>query len=153
MLRISGTSCTRATAQVSLALDGELSPFEQAELRTHLARCGKCHAYAEQAAAFTALVRQSEPEPFDMQILMPRRHRLMLRPLQIGAAAAMLAVVGLGGFLGLGGNGAILSSGVEVSSVQGQSGRPAYLDSASYELRLIRQVSGTDSPNGSAVAE
>lgn len=150
---MSGSSCNSATAQVSLALDGELSPFEQAELRAHLAQCALCRAYAEQATAFTALVRQSEPEPFDMRIVMPRRHRLMLRPLQIGAAAAMLAVVGLGGFLGLGKNGALLSSGVDVSSVQSQSGRPAYLDSASYELRLIRQVSGTESRNSGAVAE
>src|SRR5438477_2984 len=91
MPRIPGTSCDRAAAQISLRLDGELSSFEEATLRAHLAACRACRAYEQETATFTTLVRESSLEPFDLSIVMPRRHRLALRPLQVGAAAAMLA--------------------------------------------------------------
>src|SRR5919202_1987005 len=105
MLGIPDTACRRAAAQISLRLDGELSPFEEAELTAHLARCAACSAYARETETFTSLVRQSPLEPFEPPIVMPRSHRLPLRSLQVGAAAASVAAgVGLGGFLGVGRN-------------------------------------------------
>jgi predicted anti-sigma-YlaC factor YlaD len=153
MSRNGATSCTRAAAQISLRLDDELSPFEEAELRAHLAACASCRAYEGETAAFTSVVRLAEPERFDLPIVMPRRRRRTAGPLQVGVAAAMLAAVGLGGILGVGREGGILSSSVGVSDAKARSARPAYLDSASYELRLIRQVSSTHAPGGSAVPQ
>ena len=154
MSRNGATSCTRAAAQISLRLDDELSPFEEAELRAHLAACASCRAYEQETAAFTSVVRLAEPERFDLPIVMPRRRRRTAGPLQVGVAAAMLAAVGLGGILGVGREGGgILSSSVGVPDAKARSARPAYLDSASYELRLIRQVSSTHAPGGSAVAQ
>ncbi len=101
MLKIPHTSCERATALVSLRLDDELTPFEEVDLQAHLATCPACHAYEREAAGFTSLVRESSLEPFDTPILMPRRHRLVPRPLQVGVAAAVIAIVGLGAALGV----------------------------------------------------
>jgi anti-sigma factor RsiW len=152
MARIPGTSCDRAAAQISLRLDGELSSFEEAKLRAHLAGCPACRAYERDTATFTGLVRRSPLESFDLPIVMPRRQRLALRPLQVGAAAAMLAVVAAGGVFGLGRSGDLPHSlGVTGASQQAGVQRPAYLDSASYELRLIRQMRSTHAPGGSAV--
>jgi len=152
MPRIPGTSCDRAAAQISLRLDGELSSFEEATLRAHLAACRACRAYEQETATFTTLVRESSLEPFDLSIVMPRRHRLALRPLQVGAAAAMLAVVVVGSVFGLGRSGGLTGSlGVTGASQPAGVQRPAYLDSASYELRLIRQMRSTHARGGSAV--
>jgi len=152
--RLAAHSCDRAVAQISLRLDGELSPFEEAELRGHLAGCLTCATYAQEAESFTSVMRATPSERFDMQIVMPRRHRLALRPLQVGAAAAMVAVVGLGGLLGLGRSGGPLSSSIGISNQsRPDAARPAYLDSASYELRIIRRMTSTHAPGGSAVPQ
>jgi anti-sigma factor RsiW len=152
MPRITGTSCDRAAAQISLRLDGELSSFEESKLRAHLAVCPACQAYVRESATFTRLVREAPLERFDLPIVMPRRHRLALRPLQVGAAAAMLVVVAAGGVLGLGRSGGLADS-LSVTGASQPAGvqRPAYLDSASYELRLIRQMRSTHARGGSAV--
>ena len=155
MLGIPDTACHRAAAQISLRLDGELSPFEEAELTAHLARCAACSAYARETEAFTSLVRLSPPEPFETPIVMPRSRRLPLRSLQAGAAAASLAaVVGLVGFLGVGRNAGGLSDSLGGPDAARASGaRPAYLDSASYELRLIRKMNNTHARGGGAVPQ
>jgi anti-sigma factor RsiW len=155
MLGIPDTACHRAAAQISLRLDGELSPFEEAELTAHLARCAACSAYARESEAFTSLVRQSPAEPFETPIVMPRSHRLPLRSLQVGAAAASVAaVVGLVGFLGVGRNAGGLSDSLGTSNATPASGvRPAYLDSAQYELRIIRKMNGTHARGGGAVPQ
>src|SRR2546423_14248730 len=111
MPRIPATSCDRAAAQLSLRLDGELSSFEEANLRAHLTACPACRAYEQETATFTTLVRESPLARFDLPIVMPRRHRLALRPLQVGAAAAMLAVVAVGGVFGLGHGGGLAGPG------------------------------------------
>ena len=46
----------------------------------------------------------------DLPIVMPHRHRFALRPLQVGAAAAMLAVVAVGSVFGLGRSGGLTDS-------------------------------------------
>jgi anti-sigma factor RsiW len=154
MLGIPDTSCDRAAAQISLRLDGELSPFEEAELRAHLAGCAACSAYAREAEAFTSLVRLSPHEPFETPIVMPRSHRLPLRSLQVGAAAASIAAVaGLVGFLGIGRNAGGLSSSLGAPDAARASVRPAYLDSAAYELRLIRKMNNTHARGGGAVPQ
>jgi anti-sigma factor RsiW len=153
MLKIRRTSCERATTLVSLQLDDELTLFEEVELRDHLARCSACRAYEREAAGFTSLVRESSLEPFDLPIPMPRRHRLVLGPLQAGVAAAVIGVIGLGALLGVARNdgGFPTSFGSSTSLHVASSTRPAYLDSASYELRLIRQMSKTHAGGGIAV--
>jgi len=150
MLSIPRSSCERATTLVSLRLDDELTPFEEVELRDHLASCSACRAYEREAAGFTSLVRESPLEPFDLPIPMPRRQRLMPRPLQVGVAAAVIAVVGLGAALGVrtGGDGLPVSFGSDPSLQESSTTRPAYLDSASYELGLIRRMSKTHARGG-----
>lgn len=155
MLTVSGDRCDRARAQLSLYLDGELTSFEESGLRTHLAECPACRAYQGEVASFTQCVRTTPLAPFETPIVMPRLHRLTLRPVHIGAAATFLAVIGLAGALQLtpqrGGAPAPSSPSVPKSSPGASNARPAYLDSADYERRLMQQTQKTHRRSSSGV--
>ncbi len=150
--RFSSHSCERARAQVSLRLDGELSPFEDAELRQHLARCGSCSVFEVDTVALTKMVQSTPVEPAAFPILLPRRQWLSLRQAQVAVAAGVVAAVGVGAALGILRGNMIsptqLTQSASSSAVD-SSARPAYMDSAAYELRLIalardsRQHGGT----------
>jgi predicted anti-sigma-YlaC factor YlaD len=128
-------ACERARAQLSAEADGELSELEGAELARHLAACGSCRAYRGQVDGFTGALRAAPLADPDFPIFVPKRRVVIAARLQVGAAAAaVLAVVALA---------AVRSSGHELGSSIGlvnASARPAYLDSASYEQRLIDQA-------------
>jgi predicted anti-sigma-YlaC factor YlaD len=86
--------CDRVRAQISVALDGELSQLEQAMLSSHLARCAECSAYEADVTAFTRTLRETPPEPLSRPVVVSPRRRFVMSRLQVGAAAA-LAVAAL----------------------------------------------------------
>ena len=135
----SSDSCERARAQVSLRLDGELSPFEDAELAQHLARCSACRAFEADVGAVTRIFRSAPLEQLDFPIALPRRRRPSLRQAQIAVAAAVVAAIGFGSMLGHGVSPVSLENSRPSRAGQGAT-RPAYLDSADYEQRLIKQI-------------
>lgn len=91
------TVCTRVREQVSLELDGELSQLEQRMLSTHLERCSRCAAYADDVRDFTEKMRTSPRAFMQHPVVVRRRHPLTAMRLQVGVAAAFaLAALGLG---------------------------------------------------------
>lgn len=87
--------CDRVRAQISLALDGELSQLESRMLRSHLARCSECTAYEAEVVAVTAALRDAPLEQLEHPIVVRRPRRAALSRLHVGAAAAV-AVAALG---------------------------------------------------------
>jgi predicted anti-sigma-YlaC factor YlaD len=127
--------CQRVRSQISLDLDGELSQFERAMVAHHVERCAECAAFRDDLLVFTSELRSAPLEAPEHPIAIPRlaRARLELRAaaLSVGAAAASIALlVGLG-----------LGDRDLVGAGSKSSARPAYLDSQSYESRLVQQAS------------
>jgi len=92
--------CDRTRAQVSLALDGELSQVERALLRAHVGRCTECAAYARDLDGLTQELR-SAPLQRPRGRVPARRRRLGARRLQLGLVAAVVAIAaGLGSLAG-----------------------------------------------------
>jgi anti-sigma factor RsiW len=93
--------CGQTRELVSLELDGELSELEAARLENHLGHCAACRQLKAELAGLTLALRAVPLEQFERAITLPRRIRFSLRPLQVGAAAAAIAVAaGLTGVLG-----------------------------------------------------
>ena len=127
--------CERARQSVSLQVDGELSEFEQALLRAHLARCPHCRAFDAQVGALTAEVRAVPLEPLERPIALPRRRRTVVGNVQLAAAAAVAVLVaGLGTILGG------LSTDQAAPRMSDAASRPAFLQSVDYELRLAERA-------------
>jgi anti-sigma factor RsiW len=93
--------CERARAWGSLALDGELSDFEHALMRSHLDRCAECAAFVADIGATTMAVRQAALEPLPHQVTLPARaRRLRGGALRLGAVAGVVVgALGLAGSL------------------------------------------------------
>jgi len=93
--------CERARSRVSLGLDGELSKVEQALLRAHVGRCAACAGFALDVDALTRELRTA-PLERPAVVGMPQRRRSAGTPLlQVGAAAAAVAIAaGLGSLAG-----------------------------------------------------
>jgi predicted anti-sigma-YlaC factor YlaD len=146
-------ACERARAQLSARFDGELNQLEDAELRRHLAVCASCSAYEAEVGTFSRMLRTTPLEEPEFPIFVPRTRRLASR-IQVGtAAAAVLATVVFASL-----SGALKGRELHFLSAS-SSPRPAYLDSSSYEQRLIREataahqrVHGAAPSTGSAVA-
>ena len=86
-------ACERAREAVSLALDGELSELARARLNGHLRRCASCRTFGREAAATTRLLRTAPLEEMPVPVILPGRRRVGVRLLQVGAAAAVVALV------------------------------------------------------------
>jgi anti-sigma factor RsiW len=110
---VHSAECERARLQVSIALDRELSEFEGASLRAHVAGCAACAAFAHELAALTTELRAAPPVPLSasadsltwlpgVEAPHPRRRRThAVRVLQLTAAAAAVAfAAGLGSLAG-----------------------------------------------------
>jgi anti-sigma factor RsiW len=143
--------CERARTQLSARLDSELTELEDAELRRHLAACPSCRAYEAEIGAFSSALRDAPLEEPEFPIFIPRTRRIAPR-IQVGAAAAVaVATVVFASLSGALNERQIASP---VHFLNASASRPAYLDSASYEQRLIREA--RDARNrahtGSAVA-
>jgi predicted anti-sigma-YlaC factor YlaD len=88
--------CTRVREQVSLALDGQLSQFEQRMLEAHLARCSSCAVYSDEVTAFTEQLRSAPPVALQRPIVVRRTRWAAGVRLQAGVAAAVgLVALGL----------------------------------------------------------
>jgi anti-sigma factor RsiW len=93
--------CERAHSWVSLGLDAELSEVEQALLRAHVGRCAACAGFALDLDALTRELRRA-PLARPSAVGMPQRRRSAGTPLlQVGAAAAAVAIAaGFGSLAG-----------------------------------------------------
>ncbi|MFN2628646.1 MAG: zf-HC2 domain-containing protein [Gaiellaceae bacterium] len=99
------SGCERAREWVSLDLDGELSELEDAQLRAHLGRCLGCAGFASDLRGTTAALRAAPLEPLAAVVTFPAGRSRTPRVLQVGAAAAAVALaVGLGSLAGLRGS-------------------------------------------------
>lgn len=93
--------CERARSWVSLGLDGELSEVEQALLLAHVVRCAACAGFERDADALTRKLREAPLERPAVAGMLPRSRSAAMRSLQVGAAAAVVALAaGLGGLAG-----------------------------------------------------
>ncbi|MBA3365757.1 MAG: zf-HC2 domain-containing protein [Actinobacteria bacterium] len=118
-MKLTTQRCDRVRAWVSVELDGELSQFEIALLRTHLAGCEDCRKFAAEARAFTGELRSAPPERLDVPISLPRRRRGSFRSVQVAVAASAVAAVGLGSVLGsLGSRDAITARSAAPSTLE-----------------------------------
>jgi anti-sigma factor RsiW len=93
------SACELAREQLSLHLDGELSELEQVALKGHLTGCERCRVYGASIADVSTRLRSARPEQPEFPIVLPHRSRVRipLRAVQVGAAAAVVAVVGFAG--------------------------------------------------------
>ena len=94
MLTLSPKRCDRAREWISLALDGELSRFEEALLERHLGGCGPCRVFSEETAGFTHALRTAPLERLERRVALPLRRPLALRPVAFAAAAVAAVSVG-----------------------------------------------------------
>ena len=121
--------CDRTRAQVSLALDGELSQVERALLRAHVGRCTDCAAYARDLDGLTQELRAAPLQrPRGRVPTCRRRHGA--RRLQLGLVAAVVALAaGLGSLAGS------LTAHSAVSPVARAGSPPASVRGAQLPLR------------------
>ncbi len=107
-LRRPEARCERVRSWISLELDGELSELEGALLREHVRDCAGCREFRAGATDLTAHLREAPLEPLERPIWLPERRRaVLLRPAQMGAAAAaaaIVAMVGIGTVASVGSN-------------------------------------------------
>ena len=102
MTRMRMSACTREREWISLALDGELSEFEQVVMAAHLERCADCRAFAAEARGFTTALRAAPDEPLAARVWVgdPERSvraaRLRRRVAPVASAAAALTAAFLG---------------------------------------------------------
>jgi predicted anti-sigma-YlaC factor YlaD len=86
--------CAPVREWISLALDGELSRFEQLLLQAHLPRCAACRAFRDEVRATTEAIRAAPPLALAQPINVERRRRRamgIVRP--VAAAAATIVIV------------------------------------------------------------
>src|SRR4051794_24468880 len=84
--------CERARARASLGLDGELSQVELAHQRAHVGRCAACAEFEREVDALTQELRTA-PLARPRRVGLPdRRSNTGRRLLQLGAAAAAIAL-------------------------------------------------------------
>jgi len=81
-----------------VGLDAPLNELEQHFLDAHLGRCGACHAFQEDAQAFTTLLRDAPLEPVPSPVTVtgrPHRSRVQFRTIaQIASVAAVVIAAG-----------------------------------------------------------
>jgi predicted anti-sigma-YlaC factor YlaD len=98
---VRAAECERARSWVSLELDGELSEVERALLRAHIVRCAACAGFERDADALTRELRAAPLERPSVASMARRRRSVAMRSLQVGAAAAAVALAaGLGSLAG-----------------------------------------------------
>jgi predicted anti-sigma-YlaC factor YlaD len=123
--------CDRAREWISLELDGELSEFERIVLEAHAARCDDCRTFRLELRGISGELRAAPLERLGRAVVLPRRPARSRRAIQFAAAAAAAVAVGAGSTIG-----------VITADRQGRgvSTRPAYLDSAQYEMKLVQRT-------------
>jgi predicted anti-sigma-YlaC factor YlaD len=84
--------CERARTWASLSIDGELSQFGQAQLRAHVGRCAACAAFAQNLETLAGELRRAPFEQPTTDVMPVARRSTARRALQLGAAAAAVAI-------------------------------------------------------------
>jgi anti-sigma factor RsiW len=131
-LRTRAQRCDRAREWISLQVDGELSEFERIVLEAHVAHCGECRTFRVDVRGISRELRHAPLERLGRPIVLPRRTRFAGRTLQLAAATAAAVAVGAGGTVG------VITADRSTNRF-GPGLRPAYLDSADYEMKIIRR--------------
>jgi hypothetical protein len=122
--------CERTRGWASLAIDDELSEFEQALMRAHLGRCADCAAFAADVSVATETLRATDLEPLAHPIVLPvRTRRVGSSALRLGAVAAVFV-----GALGLAG-----SLTIDAGPPPGRSAAPAGVSDQATEI-LLREA-------------
>lgn len=130
--------CRRTRELVSLALDGELTELDEARLEAHLVDCAACRSLEAELSGLTLALRAAPLEQLSRPVSLPQRVRWSLRPLQVGAAAAAVAVAaGLAGVVDT-----VRSHPNTPKYVRGTSGPADRIDI----LRTIRRADLTPRP-------
>jgi predicted anti-sigma-YlaC factor YlaD len=125
--------CRRTRELVSLALDGELSELDAVRLDAHLVGCAACRELEHELGGLTLALRAAPLEQLSHPITLPQRMRWSLRPLQVGAAAAAVAIAaGLAGVVGT-----VRSHPTQPSYVRGTS-------EAADNLNVLRTIRRAD---------
>jgi anti-sigma factor RsiW len=84
--------CERARTWASLSIDGELSQFGQAQLRAHVGRCAACAAFAQNLETLAEELRRAPLEQPTTDVMPVARRLTARRAIQLGAAAAAVAI-------------------------------------------------------------
>lgn len=155
MRAIMPADCARASEQLSLRLDSELSEFERVLLEAHLARCANCRAFGESITGLTMAIRTVPAEQpsvsFDVYRTRTRVNSFLASSFRVGSAAAAIFVVAISGFVGLRGTGSgIPGVGVELARAR------AVLDLHERQFRRLDNFGrtlGPEVPRGLAAAE
>ncbi len=126
--------CARARSAVSLFVDGELSELERAFLAAHLRDCEPCRAFEADVAGLTETLREAPLERPTRPVALPRRRDRSLRRLELGAAAALVALVG--SVAGLVGSASLREQG----RVAGNAGAAGVSDRELQHVREYRRM-------------
>jgi len=124
--------CNRYRLAVSLELDGELSQFERAFLTRHGAHCAACQRFKADATAITRDLRSAPLEVPRQRVVVARRRRGWIAGRHATALVASVLAVSFGALYGAQ-IGAHRQDGTPTPSAP-----PAYLDSAEWELSMLR---------------
>jgi anti-sigma factor RsiW len=93
--------CERTRGWASLDLDGELSDFERALMRSHVERCPACSLFVQEIGSATLALREAPPERIPHPVVLPARpRRVRAGALRLGAVAGVVVgALGLAGSL------------------------------------------------------
>jgi anti-sigma factor RsiW len=93
--------CERTRGWASLDLDGELSDFERALMRSHVERCPACSLFEQEIGSATLALREAPPERIPHPVVLPARpRRVRAGALRLGAVAGVVVgALGLAGTL------------------------------------------------------
>jgi len=102
MQNVRAMECERTRQWVSVALDNELSQFERALVKNHVARCADCRSFQRSVTAVTVVVRNSPSQRMSRDLYLPVRRRLAwssptaVARLGSAAAAVIVSVISVG---------------------------------------------------------
>jgi hypothetical protein len=138
-MSIGDSACERARCFASLRPDGELADIQEKFLAFHLAECSSCRTYAEAVAKTTATIRTAPLLDVPrLRVVRPTRRRLPARALPAVAAVLVAVTAGLAGLAGV---------QPQEDRPSRPAPRPAYLDSATYDLSVIHDLQRAPAPD------
>src|SRR5580765_5485886 len=129
--------CERVRESVSASVDGELSQAEAAGVEAHLASCESCRLFAAGSGETARLLRSAPREELGFTIALPARRYALAHKVQVAAAAAIAATVGLSALVGTLGSARTSSS--DAQAFAGTS-EPIALRNPEAELKMLQRA-------------